>query len=232
MIADCGIRIADWNSRPRHDPGDRRHAMTLFEVLLVLVLLAVTGSLAAPLFEGSFSSIRLRRGTDQILAVWSEARTHSIESGQIYQFRFQPEAGKYRVDPWSGGIESALPEVNTLVVGETTAESVTEPGTDDEEQLANWKLEAQLPENIVFGQAQRIIENELGERQLTSLDQDVLTEWSAPILFFPDGTTSEASLLLKNSKNLYCRATLRSLTGVGRASDLLTREEVDRLQPR
>ncbi|MGI9430324.1 MAG: hypothetical protein ACR2NM_16805 [Bythopirellula sp.] len=232
MIADCGVRIADWNPPTRRDWFDRRHAMTLFELLLVLVLLVVVGSLAAPLFEGSFSSLRLRRGTDQILAAWSEARTQSIESGQIYQFRFKPDAGDYRVDPWSGGLETELLEDETLVLGEVTSDQDTNHDTDEEAQLANWKSAAELPESIVFSNAQQITENELGQRQLTNLDEGSLTEWSAPILFFPDGTTSESSLLLKNSKNLYCRATLRSLTGVGRASDLLTREQVDRLKPR
>ena len=104
--------------------------------------------------------------------------------------------------------------------------------TDEEIELADWRLEESLPEKIVFETAERLSVDELGQRSVTRLDQGGISQWSAPILFFPDGSTSAASLLLKNDKQLYRRATLRALTGVGRTSDLLTREEVDRYRSR
>jgi len=204
------------------DLPDRRSAMTLFELLLVLVLLVVVGSLAAPLFEGSFASIRLRRGTDQVLASWSQARTHAIEAGKTYQFRFEPQGGKYRVDPWVGGVD---PETLEDDITLTTLD-----GTDAEVEVANWKQEATLPEEITFTSAESVSTDANGQSSVTRLDQESTTSWSAPIFFYPDGTTSAASLLVKNGKGLYRRATLRALTGVARASALLSREEVDRLK--
>ncbi len=210
------------------DLTGRRSAMTLVELLLVLVLLVVIGSLAAPLYEGSFSSLRLRRGTDQVLASWSEARTHAIEAGKIYQFRFEPEGGKYRVDPWAGGLELESPEDERF----ETSRNTTEDQTLEEREFANWKLEESLPEEIVFSSAESVTEDQLEQRTVTRLDQESNTEWSSPILFYPDGSTSDASLLIKSGKELYRRATLRALTGVARASELLSREEVDRQQSR
>jgi len=212
----------------RHLLGRRRGAMTLFEVLLVLVLLVVVGSLAAPLFEGSLSSIRLRRGTDHVLASWSQARTHAIESGTIFQFRFQPEGSKYRVDRWSSGLENALPENNDapMSTGPSSTGSTPPEGGAEAVDLADWKYEASLPEKIIFSSAKSVFQDEFGQRTITRLDQDTTTKWSAPILFFPDGTTSAASLLLKSGRGGYRRATLRGLTGVARASELLTREEI------
>ncbi len=220
---------ADYTIRAAARIGCSPAAMTLFELLLVLVLLVVVGSLAAPLFEGSFSSIRLRRGTDQVVASWSQARTHAIESGQIYQFRFEPEGNDYRIDAWSGGIE---PDLDETELATTSAARANDELTLEERELAEWKLEASLPEEIVFSSAQSVSLDELGQRTATQLGQDNTTQWSAPILFFPDGTTSDASLLLQSGKKLYRRATLRALTGVARTSDLLSREEVDRFQSR
>lgn len=210
----------------------RRGAMTLVELLLVLVLLVIVGSLAAPLFEGSFSSIRLRRGTDQVLAAWSDARTHAIEAGRVYQFRFKPEGNSYRVDPWTGGLETdpALQAQTTLGSNLSESESITTTGSgasDEEQELLDWKLEETLPEQITFSSAERLTEDEAGQRQVMQLNQGVASEWSAPILFFPDGRTSSASLLLKNNNDVYCRATLRSLTGVGRASEILARDQIN-----
>lgn len=225
MKADGGKWKAEGNASINREPMARRRGMTLFELLLVLVLLVVVGSLAAPLFEGSFASIRLRRGTDQVLAAWSQARTQAIEAGQIYQFRFSPTAGNYRVEPWLNGLEVDASEREELTRN-------SEYNTTAENELASWTLEETLPEAIVFDAAESINKDELGESSITQLDQSSLSEWSVPILFYPDGTTSSASLLLTNGKQLYRRATLRSLTGVARASDLLTRDEVARLKAR
>ena len=226
MKAEGGRRKAEGTHINGRDLTDRRRgAMTLFELLLVLVLLVVIGSLAAPLYEGSFSSIRLQSGTNQVLAAWSQSRTHAIEAGRIYQFRFKPEGNAYRVDRWAGGLEiDKLDEDETL--------DVEEDRTLEEIEFANWNLKESLPEEIVFSSAESVRENEQGERTVTRLDQESETEWSSPILFYPDGTTSDASLLLKSKKGLYRRATLRALTGVARASELLSQEEVDQLSSR
>ncbi len=239
MKAEGERRKAEGSRARNRDLLDRRRAMTLFEVLLVLVLLVVIGSLAAPLFEGSLSSIRLRRGTDQVLATWSQTRTHAIGGGTIFQFRFQPEGGKYRVDPWSGGLEDAVlenAEAATLSESRSSESMSSEPVSSgngaDAIDPSDWNYEASLPEKIIFSSAKSVSQDEFGQRTITRLDQDTTTKWSAPILFFPDGTTSAASLLLKNEKQMFRRATLRALTGVARASGLLTREDVDRLDSR
>ncbi len=225
MKAECGRRKAEGGREDSRDFLSRRNAMTLFELLLVLVLLVVIASLATPLFESSFSSIRLRRGTDQVVACWSEARTHAIEAGRIYQFRFQPEGRNYRVDPWLGGVDP-----DTLERDETI--TTNDQNTQEEIELADWKHAEALPEGIAFSTAESVATDELGQRSVARLDLDQTTGWSAPILFFPDGSTYSASLLIKNKKKLFRRATLRALTGVARASNFLTREEVDRLQTR
>lgn len=211
-------RDAEVDQTPRHS------GITLFELLLVLVLLVVVGSMSAPLFEGSFASIRLQRGADQVLAAWTRARTQAIESGQTYQFRFQPQQNVYRIEPWLSGVVEEEPDLNELLT--TTADS------DDQVELKTWTLESTLPEEIVFADSNRLESDEGGVRTVIRLDQESSAEWSLPILFFPDGSTSTASLLVKNSKEIFCRLTLRPLTGVARKSGLLTREEADRLQSR
>src|SRR5436853_7058047 len=75
--------------------------VTLMELLLVLVLLVVAGSLTIPAITGAFSSVRLRRAGDAIVARFAEARAQAIETGLPYQFRFTPETGKYRLEPWA-----------------------------------------------------------------------------------------------------------------------------------
>jgi hypothetical protein len=47
-------------------------------------------------------------------------------------------------------------------------------------------------------------------------------------LFFPDGSTSAATILLRNERMVFQRATLRALTGTGRGSELLSEEDTER----
>jgi hypothetical protein len=184
-----------------------RRALTLFEVLLVLVLLVVIGSLTMPLFEGGFASVRLRRATDQLLANWSETRARAIETGQIQQFRFQAESGNYRSEPW-------FPE--------ETLPAVEEPATP--------VADVALPEQVVFAEGDvRVFEPTAGP-QVTPMGERGTGMWSSPILFFPDGSSSAASVLLRNERQVFQRATLRALTGTGRSSNLLSQEEAERRQ--
>jgi type II secretory pathway pseudopilin PulG len=182
-------------------------AFTLFEVLLVLILLVIIGSLIMPLFESGFASVRLRRATDQLLASWSETRGRAIETGQIQQFRYRPDSGNYRSEPW---------------YPEEIAPTIEEP-TEPVENVA-------LPQEVVFAEGDvATFDPELGS-QATSMVQGGSGEWSSPILFFPDGSTSSATVLLRNDRRVFQRATLRALTGTGRASELLSEEEAERFK--
>ncbi len=194
--------------------------MTLFELLLVLVLLVVIGSLAVPLLEGGFASIRLRRGADQVLAAWTEARIQSVQTGETHQFLFQSETGLYRVEPWQAGIEPGTASLDVAPVANDATKPLWLP------------YEAQLPEKILFIEGDGLTIEGANGRTVETLNQGTSSAWSTPILFFPDGTTSSASLLLRNERQLYQRITLRSLTGVARASDVLTRDEAEQLKGR
>ena len=202
-----------------------RRAMTLFEILLVLVLLVVVSSLAVPLFEGSFATVRLRRGADQVLAAWSEARVQAIQMGQTHQFLFQGESGFYRVQPWQIQRDSGATDPMAIA-----------PVTDDSTQGVWLPYEAELPEEIMFAKGDAIMHTGANERTVETLNKTLKggseIAWSSPILFFPDGSTSSASLLLRNERRLFQRVTLRALTGVARVSDVLTEDEAEQLKGR
>ncbi len=50
-------------------------------------------------------------------------------------------------------------------------------------------------------------------------------EWSTPIFFYPDGTTSAAAVLLKNDAGQCIEVRLRGLTGIGKATQLTSADE-------
>ncbi|QDS98594.1 prepilin-type N-terminal cleavage/methylation domain-containing protein [Adhaeretor mobilis] len=192
-----------------------RDALTLIELLLVLALLSIIAGLATPSIGRSFASVKLRRAGDEVLAAWTEARTEAIRSGEVQQFLFQVEGSTYRVAKWS-----------------TTEE--TEPEEPAAEQAA--ESETGLNKEIVF-HAGSIIEEQITgdtsrQRQVVSLKGRGKETWSQPLLFFPNGSTSDATVALKNASNQYLRIRLRGLTGVGRKSNVMSQSEWDEAQER
>jgi prepilin-type N-terminal cleavage/methylation domain-containing protein len=206
--------------------GASRRGMTLVELLVVLALLVVIGSIVVPVFTGSFASVRLRRAGDQVLTRWSQARARAIETGEAYQFRFTPETGAYRVEPWTNLVEKGAAGSRLATSASTAPDSSASPSVTSDDSAA--VQSRSLPEKITFQSGQLAVEDALSrERQVGSM-QSVGDELSTPILFFPDGTTSEASVVLANDRNQFVRLTLRGLTGVGRATEILSREELQR----
>ena len=241
------VRVATLASRTATRAGrapQSHGGMTLVEILVVLVLLVVLGSLILPVLTGSIASVRLRSAGDQVVTGWSRARAEAIDAGQPYQFRFTPETGKFVIEPWNGllgeqgmsasGAPAAGSTSTTTASTSTTASSSSSTSAASSTDAAATTIAANtaLPEEIIFQSGELGVEDfQSGERSIAAL-QDAQASLSAPILFFPDGTASEASVLLTNGKKQFVRVTLRGLTGVGRASEILTQEELQRADRR
>lgn len=240
-IAATSARAA--SNSPRLRRGTSLRGMTLIELLVVLALLTVIGAMVVPVFTGSIASVRLRRAGDQVLTGWSRARAEAIETGEIYQFCFTPETGTFVVEPWNGmmGEESTTStstaagnSSSTAASTSATSAAATSSATSTPGGLTTTSgaTKGALAEEIVFQNGELAIEDaESGERSVTSL-QETGAATSTPILFFPDGTASQASVLLTNGKKQFVRLTLRGLTGAGRASEVMTQEELQRADRR
>jgi Tfp pilus assembly protein FimT len=181
-----------------------RGGLTLVEVCLVLALLVVFGALAAPVMEGAISRAALKGAGDRLRGAWAKSRLAAMQSGQTVVFRFEPNGSRYQAVYLN---QLDLPETNEF----TTANSkkVDEPA--DMLRLAG----NQLPEDVTFtaGDMQ-------ASSQVNALFGQTEGPWSGPILFHPDGTTSDASVVLTNDREQSIRVTLRGLTGIANATEV------------
>ena len=83
----------------------------------------------------------------------------------------------------------------------------------------------QLPEGIRFflGDAEQDARSEQVAADLqASPDAAGGGTWSAPVLFYSDGTTSTAEVILINDRNDAIRISLRGLTGIATVSDVFS----------
>jgi prepilin-type N-terminal cleavage/methylation domain-containing protein len=207
-----------------------RRGVSLMELLLVLVLLVIAGSIAVPAITGAFGGAKLKRAGDKVIARWAEARAQAIETGVPYQFRFTPNTGAYRIEPLADVLQSGASGSEGLPTS-----SIPEPATGAQTETdatrrsldKSTTIESQLPETILFVGGQTAgYDAASDERRVNDL-QSIGSSWSSPIIFFPDGSASTATVVLQNDVPQYLRLTIRGLTGVARASGVLTREEYD-----
>jgi len=194
---------------------DRQRGFTLLELLLVLAVIVTMIGLAWPALRGSLGSARLHDAAKQVRVELSRTRLAAMEADAVYELQYSRDSGSYRVrrmldlNPAAEGEECALP-------AETDAWDDTSTSSD-QGGLAGW-AEFSLPEGVVFAAAALAAD----ERTVSTdapLEVDAPLDWSEPIVFFPDGTTSTAEVVLRNDRGDELVITLRGLTGVSQIAE-------------
>ena len=187
------------------DRASPQRGLTLVEVILVLALLVVIGAVSMPLLESSFSRAGLHSAGDTLRGAWAKARLAAMQSGQTCVFRYEPNGSRFQIAT-----------LNELELPETSALQPDAAGTRREAVDMLRLPRNRLPDGVVFAAGDVATSTQL----LATLPGAADGPWSQPILFYPDGTTSDASVLLSNSRQTMIRVTLRGLTGISNTTDV------------
>jgi len=96
----------------------KRRAMTLLELILVMVILSTVLAMAAPSLRGFFASRRTEDTAAQILALTQLARSQAICEGVIYRLNFDTQQRTYWLTAQQAGafekLKTGLGQVFTL----------------------------------------------------------------------------------------------------------------------
>ena len=189
---------------------------TLIEVLLVLTLMCIIAAIVWPSLQRPFAGRRLQSAADAVRAQWCQARVAAMRSGRTFVFRYTVGGDQFRVEPQDD------PSAPDSSFSAATGMSTTGEGALGTLGETLRHEEGTLPDGIRF-----LADNTAGN-DLADLSSDQQTDsqvggsgdWSAPILFYPDGTTSNARLVLADDRNYGIRLMLRGLTGTVTVSDI------------
>jgi Tfp pilus assembly protein FimT len=205
----------------------RRSAMTLLELMLVLALLVVIGTMAMPAFRVPFDHHRLRQGGELVRIEWNKARLKAMKTGQIQMFRYAAQSNTYQVMPYYSQQDwleaDAAHATGTGLTGANQQPTMATQATGQASTVAR-----ALPEGVVFvqGEVETNMRSYQIEQQIQGGQISGAPE-STPVLFYPDGTTSDARVVLTNQyQRLYVVVSLRSLTGITKVSSLLSSDEL------
>ncbi len=174
------------------------------EMLLVLCLVVILGTMAWPLLERPMANERLRKAADQVRTHWCSAGEGDHDGARV---RVQLHAGRRTlcgaiagdsgvrargglrrrggVRDGSDGRAGGVPAGGAPPAGEDFL-----PGRRDQGRYAPAAIDA------------------------TAVPLDGEMAMAAPIFFYPDGTTSSAVLQLRNEHGAVIEIVLRGLTGV------------------
>ncbi len=169
------------------------------------------------------SDQRLRKAADLVLAQWSRARLEAMKTGQMQVFRYEIGTEYYQVQPRFDG--SFLLEGSADAQRLMAPDMLQNPGPDGRDSLLGVAGQ-RLPSGATFFAGRT--DTDARMMQLQSEDPNTLLSGTAaqPIVFYPDGTATQAVLVLTNER-FFVQLRLRGLTGLGRASGLLTVEEIE-----
>ena len=210
----------------------RNKALTLIEVMLVLVILVIIASMSFQFTAGVLANYRIRQSSDDIRAEWTRLRVKAMEDGYIYCFRFSYGSNQYRVDRvLDAHFTAKFDEPNratysynddpiwdkTIDPDELSQEDFFLPDPDREisQTPISLSVKTELPQNCFF--ADCYVKPDARSRYYEGRNNYSYSfqseDWSKPILFYPDGTTSTATILIKNDKSRCIELYLRGLTG-------------------
>ncbi len=205
-------------ARTRQVRRARPRAVTLIEVLLVLVVLVLIAATAWPLMQRSFASWRLRDAADLVRAEWAGARAKAMHSGAAQRFLYTPQEQTYWVEPCEDVLGSSDEQSSTAANAPADVESASR--------------HSMLPDKIYFHEGQ--VQSD-GSRTASAdqtpkpaeIDPGMIEdgEPDAPIIFYPDGTSSSARLVLRNEYDRGITITIRGLTGMSDVREIFNIED-------
>ena len=169
-----------------------RPGYTLLEMLLVLVVLVVAGSLVTPVVLGLYERHSIEQAAQQLGAQLTTTRLRAIDAGVAYRFRVEVGGRGYTAEP----AELADPAANPQDTSNT--------------------FSGELPKEMRFGQLedQPLMQvAAAGSQPASAADQGT---WMLATLFLPDGSAIDAAFEIIDEQENRIRFGVRGVTGAVR----------------
>jgi len=176
-----------------------RKAFTLIELILVIAIIVMIASLATPMMTRMIGRQALKQGADRVRVEMGRARVEAIRTGDVHALYFLPQGNWFNVARFtqlqqqSGIASRELAQLNNRTY------------TGYEENV--------LPPRIRFAASS----TEADSRSIQTFgDVKVDSDSIQPVLFYPDGTSQDATIYIQDDRRNRIAVVLRGLTGSAR----------------
>ena len=202
--------------------GTSRAAFSLIEMILVLAILVAIGAIVAPSFNEAFVRQRLQTSADRLRGAWDRARLTAMKTGQSQIFNCVIGAGDYAVEPYmtDADVVNASTGATVMTTGGTVVETTASGAVLASAGASEGK---KLEEEIVFVscavssdmRAATVAQEQGGLAAISTMNQSVM--------FYPDGSTSTAEVIIQDPNGKQRAVRIRGLTG---STQVLTPGEI------
>ncbi len=206
---------ASWPAAGRCAPGRRgrsRVGFTLLELLLVIGILMICAGAVAPSVMGVLANYHLKDGTQQVQAALAGTRVHAIDATSTYQFRFEPGGRRYVAVPIDIEVLSS-PGTALSSDGAALAPGMFVAGTLPETLSFQVSTSSAPPPDSPPLPASGDPGWQTGMAKLPTAQEYASATWSDPIYFHVDGTASDATFAIVDTRGSGYRITVREVTG-------------------
>ena len=188
--------------------GPIRSAFSLMELIIVLAILIIVAAMSAPTLIRTMSGQKLDRAADLVRARMGQARVDAIRTGQVTALFYQIDGAAMDVAPFNA---EQLKRLEAAPVDETNRSSNMD------------FRDNRLPRGIQFTSSHT--SNDARAAQ-TMADIAFRPGQMRPILFYPDGTSQNAKLILQNAEGDAIQINLRGLTGTTSLTKIIDDRQV------
>jgi len=226
MLKQCCVETArgemkgtrGWRVDSRCRLTQQRCGFTLLEIMLVLAIIAAIGAIAMPAIRNVLDRQRLEASAEKIRLALDRARLEAMKTGQAQMFECQPGSGKYSVHPLTqqadvtNAAQGAKVVTQTGLVAETTQSGLLAAA----EPTALSGEAKDLEERVTFVSCMVASDSRsynVAQQSQASSGQVTTANIGQVILFYPDGSTTNAEVRMQNENGDMRAVRLRGLTG-------------------
>ena len=193
----------------------KRVAFTLLELLVVLGLIVLIVGIGFPALHRMFVQSELKAGVRQLQGELYRTRLEAMKSGKPYVFRFEVGTPNFEIVPKAifDQLQQEQTGLGALVVGSESSDgAVTDSVFSDP-----FTAESMPPsEAVVATSSGPMYKKTLnGSIVFGPSPSGISSGWSTPVLFYPNGRTSQTSFILLTTgfHRFQQELHLRGLTG-------------------
>jgi Tfp pilus assembly protein FimT len=214
----------------------KRAGYTLFEMVMVQALLVAMVAASWPALRSPLGKSQLVDAAKQLRVELIKARHKAIETGQAQQFRYQPGSAVYEIVPAAKAKNAKDGALSQRSATDSRQHDSIVAGDDDVEVVTCFKL----PSEVSFSDKSTSSDESESKDQMASASSSRASErdaeswsvgdeeWSSPVVFHPNGRTSNAKIALRNANDFEIEVSLRGLTGIASIGEAHRADEARR----
>jgi prepilin-type N-terminal cleavage/methylation domain-containing protein len=180
-----------------------RRGFTLVELLIVMAMIVLVSAIAAPMIMKPLERREIQQAADTVRTKLLRTRIGAMRSSHVYEFQYRPGSGSYRVAPQDNGSSPQGDNSSTAGGHETVADADC-PRPEEGALPDGVRF---MPENTPDPEATGS-PTENGAQNAGGGDS-----WCDPIIFYPDGTTTDARFIVASTRGFAVHVRLRGVTG-------------------